>query len=357
MSQNVEMTINRLPAPTYNWLHLNEVQMGMQLPTTGGQVKANVPAVYAQVEKTFADFKEIETGMGRDIDALLNDGTVEKFFFQASADNRNGEDETITLDFLFEGTQVNGDFIGIETAENATLDIVMDFRAEAEGKAIGAAVIQTKVKAAKNSLTRIVQIHRAGSEYTILNDTGAVCEDGARVEIIHVVLDGRNNLIGARTDLIGRESSLAMDTGYIVQGDHRLDINYIANHFGKKTLCDINTEGVLRDEAHKVFRGTIDFKNGSAGAKGNEKEDVLLMDDNVVNKTIPLILCAEEDVEGNHGATIGQLDEDTLFYMETRGISRDEVYALMEKARLVTVIEKIPNESKRAELLELMEVR
>lgn len=46
---------------------------------------------------------------------------------------------------------------------------------------------------------------------------------------------------------------------------------------------------------------------------GNEKEDVLLLDDTIVNQTIPLILCNEEDVEGNHGATIGKLDEERCF--------------------------------------------
>ncbi len=47
-----------------------------------------------------------------------------------------------------------------------------------------------------------------------------------------------------------------------------------------------------------------------------------MLGDDVVNKTVPLILCAEENVVGNHGATIGELDEDTLFYFESRGIGR-----------------------------------
>lgn len=49
----------------------------------------------------------------------------------------------------------------------------------------------------------------------------------------------------------------------------------------------------------------------------------------MVNQTIPLILCAEEDVKGSHGASIGQLDEETLFYMQARGISEEQAYALM----------------------------
>lgn len=46
--------------------------------------------------------------------------------------------------------------------------------------------------------------------------------------------------------------------------------------------------------------------------------------DDIVNQTIPLILCAEEDVEGNHGASMGDLDDATLFYLCSRGLSREE---------------------------------
>ena len=80
----------------------------------------------------------------------------------------------------------------------------------------------------------------------------------------------------------------------------------VANHFGEKTMSYINSDWALRGQAHKVFRGTIDFKRGSSGAEGQEEERVLLLGDDVENKTIPLILCAQEDVKGNHGATIGE---------------------------------------------------
>ena len=69
----------------------------------------------------------------------------------------------------------------------------------------------------------------------------------------------------------------------------------------------MTADGVLQGGAKKIYRGTIDFKNGSAGAVGDEKETVLLLSDDVVNQTIPLILCSEEDVQGNHGASIGKL--------------------------------------------------
>ena len=68
-----------------------------------------------------------------------------------------------------------------------------------------------------------------------------------------------------------------------------------------------------------------------------------------------MILCAEEDVEGNHGASIGSLDDELIFYLESRGISEEAADALMAKARLKAVCKKIPVEGLRAELNEMLD--
>lgn len=137
--------------------------------------------------------------------------------------------------------------------------------------------------------------------------------------------------------------------------DAVLDMNYVALHEGKKSVSEIKTDGVLHENSKKLFRGTIDFKKGAAGAVGNEKEDVLLLDDDVVNQTIPLILCAEEDVEGNHGATIGKLDDDMVFYLESRGMELPKIYKMMAKARIDAVLRLVPDEKTKADVASYLE--
>ena len=105
------------------------------------------------------------------------------------------------------------------------------------------------------------------------------------------------------------------------------------------------------DGAKKIFRGTIDFKTGSAGSVGNEKETVLLLGDDVVNKTVPLILCAEENVVGNHGATIGQLDDDTLFYFESRGIAKAQAEHILARAAIEALARGLQNRELEREVL------
>ena len=57
-----------------------------------------------------------------------------------------------------------------------------------------------------------------------------------------------------------------------------------------------------------------------------------MLGDDVSNKTVPLILCAEENVVGNHGATIGSLDDETLFYFESRGIGKETAEDILARA-------------------------
>ena len=93
-----------------------------------------------------------------------------------------------------------------------------------------------------------------------------------------------------------------------------------------QTLEDYLLQGyrlfILADSAKKTMRETIDLVHGAKDARGNEAETVLVTGDDVVNKTLPTILCDEEDVQGNHGATIGSIGPDQLNYLADRGLSR-----------------------------------
>ena len=153
-----------------------------------------------------------------------------------------------------------------------------------------------------------------------------------------------NVISGIRTDLAGNGSSFTCKSGYLVKPSKKLDMNVIANHIGKNTQSDIQADGTLYDGAEKAFRGTIDLKRGCSGSEGKEEENVLLLGDDVVNKTIPLILCTEEDVKGSHGASIGELEQGMLFYFEARGISKSEAEKIVAKARLEKLCQETADE-------------
>lgn len=169
-------------------------------------------------------------------------------------------------------------------------------------------------------------------EHAVLrSEVSAHCPEGSSVELYRL-LPGRGDTYADDRLTLADGASLKAAMGYLGRKQQVIDLNLAVDHVGRNTRSDIDVSGALSDSAKKVFRGTIDFKNGSAGSTGSEQETVLLLGDDVVNRTVPLILCAEENVEGTHGATIGALDDDTLFYFESRGFDRDAAERLMARA-------------------------
>ena len=131
----------------------------------------------------------------------------------------------------------------------------------------------------------------------------------------------------------------------------------IAELRGTKTNIDIDVQGALKDEAKKNFKGTIDFKKGSKKAKGNENEYCMLLSDKAKSIALPMLLCTEEDVEGNHSTASGKVDEKQLFYIMTRGISYKKAVKLIVKSKFNKIIERITDEELKNEILSEIDKR
>lgn len=188
----------------------------------------------------------------------------------------------------------------------------------------------------KNASVKLVQLLNPTEK--LRHETFANCSKGGRFQIMTIMTGDGNIYSDNRTELEGDSSSINVEVAYLGKNSQTIDYNIAVNHWGKDTHSEINAAGALMDSAKKVFRGTIDFKTGSSDSKGSENETVIMLGDDVVNKTVPLILCSEENVEGSHGATIGELDDDTLFYFESRGIGREEAERIMAYAALKCLI-------------------
>ena len=113
---------------------------------------------------------------------------------------------------------------------------------------------------------------------------------------------------------------------------------------GKKTKADVAIAGALQDEAKKAFRGTIDFLRGSKKAVGSEADTCILLSPKVHSISVPLLLCKEDDVVGNHASSAGQIDEDTLFYLMSRGMSEEDARALIVSGFADNVSKELPLE-------------
>lgn len=107
--------------------------------------------------------------------------------------------------------------------------------------------------------------------------------------------------------------------------DHDLiDCNYYYLNNSHNSSNIIKVEGLLNDYAKKTFRGTIKFISGATSSLGNEKENVLLLSNDVISTSAPLLLCDEEDVLGSHSVSSGRLDLEKIYYLMSRGLTKKE---------------------------------
>lgn len=172
-----------------------------------------------------------------------------------------------------------------------------------------------------------------------------------------VEFGGKNNVVNYYANLQGYNSKNKLHSIYLGKEEQRIDLNYITELYGKKTNVDIEVNGALTDNARKNFKGTIDFKTGAKKAKGKENEYCTLLTDTSYSKALPMLLCTEDDVEGEHSTATGKVDDKELFYIMARGISEKEAKKIIVKAKFNSVINEIKNEKIQNLVLEEVDRR
>lgn len=179
----------------------------------------------------------------------------------------------------------------------------------------------------------------------------------ARVEFVSADIGRGNYSADVEIDLAGDDSVADFEAVYFGDGDRHLDFNYVIRQRGKRTQATMNVRGALTAHCDKIFRGTLDFQRGAKGSTGRELEEVVILSPGTRNRSVPLMLAAEDDVDGHHAVSVGRLDEEKIFYLMSRGLDKSEAERLIVEAAFNPVVEKIPDESLRAELLENLQRR
>ncbi len=357
MANTSSYVVNALPAKTWYWLKINDARLEVSsdveeyaplISFEDGNIQYEKLSL-SQTGEGYLDpafWTAIKTGAGMEGDFLTKDHAD---LLIQKEDTVSASPVVVHYDYLTEG--VCGSRLYLYAKKNSTLKVVviartkdLDLTDKAPKTLNGSlAALQTRIFAEEGARVELYMLQLLSEESVYLSDIGGHCEEDAAIALTRLELGSGKLYAAAHTNLLGKRSDFTAEIGYNARHSQKYDMNYVARHRGRKSTCEMNVNGVLWDEATKVFRGTIDFIRGCAEAKGNEKEEVLMMGDDVVNQTIPLILCDEEDVEGNHGATIGELDQDTLFYLGSRGIDPERAKIMIAASRLEAVSQKIPN--------------
>lgn len=212
-----------------------------------------------------------------------------------------------------------------------------------------------KVNISENVKANIIVINNVNSDSTNIMSFDNICNTDSNLNYLIVDLGGNTSVSNYYSNMIGNNSINNLNSIYVGNKNQVFDINYLVEIFGQNAKCNIDVQGSLSNESRKSFKGTIDFKKGCKGSIGNENEYCVLLSDKVISKSMPMLLCTEEDVIGNHATANGKVDDKTMFYIMSRGISKKDAEKLIIKANFNKLLTMIKDEEIKTIINELID--
>lgn len=214
-----------------------------------------------------------------------------------------------------------------------------------------------RVLAKQNSNINLIIVNLLNSNSNNFISIENSLDTMAKAKYTIVDFGGKNSITNYYSNLLGEKSENIINTIYLGKENQLFDLNYIGELRGEKSNIDIEVQGALNEQAKKHFKGTIDFKKGAKKAKGNENESCMLLSDSARSLALPMLLCSEEDIEGNHSCSSGKIGEKELFYIMSRGFELKDAMKLMVRARFNKILGNIKNDELKDQILNEIDER
>ena len=158
-------------------------------------------------------------------------------------------------------------------------------------------------------------------------------------------------------DLAGEGATSRVTGAYFADGDQHLDFDTFQEHIAPNTESDFAFKGALRENASAVWRGMIRVEEDAQKTNAYQENRNLLLSDSAHADSIPGLEIMANDVRCTHGATLGRVNREELFYLMARGLSRAEAERLIVRGFFQDVLDRIELEPVREALGAALEAR
>ena len=352
--------INRANVPaaqTWNRLRANSLSVSVPDHADAGKVYLPLPRL----------FERIECGMGQEVTDYVESQAFKSDFYNVPA--RTKREEPIVVAVSAAQNQCANTGIIVREGAEATVviaafagdasdggDAPAGSDASASGDELPTSAALTRIVVEAGAKLHLIEMLGVNEGQQHLESVGLEIHQDAAVDVKQYALGGSTIGLGLTANLVGARARLDLNNRYHATHEETLDINHLVRMRGTSTRAQLTESGVLNEAAKKTLRATIDLVRGAKDAQGNEIETVMILGDDVVNKTMPVILCDEDDVAGNHGATIGSVSPEQLDYLAARGLSRQAAEQLFIRALFEDAIINAPEEISHRVAVERCEV-
>ncbi len=354
-----DTALNKLkntPVPTWKRAVLKEDVFPTSIDTVDVEILSKPSCV---VIEDYNSADEIQN-----YDKEIIHGLGEYFVNYAEANYKNGisltssgsdiESEPVHIKHSYKSDTnvVESNFIKILPSDSMTL--ILDYQSES-GKTIHHGI--TRLHVSNGARLNVIRFQNTNSDSYFFDSMYFHVDEGAEVKFFDCQIGSKFKSVAVQADLKSRHSSFEVYNAYLgFEGDN-LDLSYIARHYGSPSNSKILAKGALDGNANKTFRGTLDFQRGSSQSVGEEDEFVLILDPRAHSDSLPALMCQEDDVIGEHAASIGRIDTNMLFYMMSRGIPYKDAYLSLIKASIYEIFNDIPDENIKEEIAKAFDSR
>lgn len=335
---------NSLTFKTFSFLKVNDTEVYMP------EVEKSSYSLKSDEKRELKEFQNMTYGVAKEIlEYNKNFENLYKIYETEEGETRDFNSVDILLN---DNENQLFDTQDLVANKNSKLRLVLDYSSEGSSEKLRSSVI--RVLAHENSEVDLFIIQRDDDKTLTLESVAVYAEKNAKVNIRQYELGAGKLYTNLQADLVGKHSNLDVDSVYFGYKEHELNMIYNIFHYGKESLSNVMVNGALKDNAYKNFKSNLDFKEGSSASRGSEEEYTVLLDETVTALSVPLLLCHEDDVEGNHAASAGKIDQEQLFYIMSRGFSEEEAAALIIESKFSGAIDKLENEAKENEIWDMV---
>ncbi|WP_276300612.1 Fe-S cluster assembly protein SufD [Halorussus lipolyticus] len=181
--------------------------------------------------------------------------------------------------------------------------------------------------------------------------------DYATVNWVEGNLGSRLTKSSVETNLDGEGSETKTVGAFFGHNDQHFDIAARVWHNTAHTTADLVTRGVLDDEARSVYEGVQDVGRDAWDTNSYQRENTLMLSDESEADASPKLIINNHDTEASHSATVGQIDEEDMFYMTSRGLDDESARNMLVEGFFVPVLEEVEVEELREDLQDRIEDR
>lgn len=228
----------------------------------------------------------------------------------------------------------------VRVEDLSRLKLVVVFRS---GPGFRAVVPRLDISVGDGAGLEITTIQLWGDETRAAAHERVVLGRDASLTAGEVGLGGALGRLDLRVDLEGDGSSADIDGLSFGDGDQTLDYRVEMRHVGRNTSSDVFLKGAVEDRASSVFTGLLRIEENATRTSAFETNRNLVLSDDARAQSVPNLEILCDDVVCGHGSSVGQLEDEPLYYLMSRGLPRDRAQRVLVHGFFEEALDRLPS--------------